>query len=77
MRISRGISYIVAALIGLAIGISIGWTIGLANGSRIKVVEGDVWVNEEGTAIGLSPDSEAPGIGHIVAGAMWREQDGP
>jgi hypothetical protein len=40
-------------------------------------VEGYAYMNEAGTAIGLSPDGEAPGTGYVVAGALWREEDGP
>jgi hypothetical protein len=77
MRISRGVSFIAATLFGLAIGILIGWAVGLATGSRPQVVEGYAYVNQAGTAIGLSPDGEAPGTGYVVAGALWREEDGP
>lgn len=77
MKIGRGIGFVAAALVGLAMGILIGWAIGQAGRTRIEVVEGRAWVNEEGTAIGLSPDGKAPGTGYVIAGAMWREQDGP
>jgi hypothetical protein len=40
-------------------------------------VEGYAYVNASGMAIGLSPDGEAPGTGYVVAGALWREEDGP
>lgn len=77
MKIERGVGLVVVTLIGLVMGILIGWAIGQAGGERIQVVEGDVWVNEQGTAIGLSADGEAPGTGYVVAGALWREQGGP
>ena len=75
--IRRGIGFVAAALVGVAAGVLIGWIVGLATGSRIQVVEGYAYVNEAGTAIGLSPDGEAPGTGYVVAGALWREEDGP
>lgn len=74
MRSSTG--FVVAALVGLVMGILIGWAVGLATGPRIQVVEGYAYVNEAGTAIGLSPDGEAPGTGYVVAGALWREEEG-
>ena len=77
MRIRRGIAVIAAVLIGVAVGILITWTVGLADGRQIQVVEGHAWVNQDGMAIGLSPDGETPGASYVVAGALWREHDGP
>ena len=77
MDIRKGTVAIVALLIGVAIGILVGWAVGLVDGAQIQILEGYASVNEEGTAIGLSPDGETPGSGYVVAGAMWREQDGP
>ena len=77
MDIRNGIVAIVALLIGVVIGILIGWAVGLVDGAQIQILEGYASVNEEGTAIGLSPDGEEPGPGYVVAGAMWREPDGP
>jgi hypothetical protein len=77
MTIRKGIVVIAAFLIGVAIGILISWAVGLTNGAQIQVLEGYASLNEEGTAIGLSPDGETPGTSYIVAGAMWREQSGP
>ena len=76
MRISKGITVIAAFLVGVAIGVLVTWIVGLADGAQIQVMEGYASVNEEGTAIGLSPDGETPGTGYTVAGALWREQDG-
>jgi hypothetical protein len=76
MNIRRGIVVIAALLLGVAIGILVSWAVGLAGGGEVEILEGYAWVNEEGTAIGLSPDGEAPGPGYVVAGAMWREQSG-
>ncbi len=76
MRIGKGVVVAAAVLIGVAIGVLITWIVGLAGGTQIQVLEGLAWVNQEGTAIGLSPDGETPGTGYTVAGAMWREQTG-
>ena len=76
MKMRRGIGFVAASLVGLAVGVLIGWTVGLAAGSRIQVVEGYAYMNEAGMAIDLSPDGEAPGTGYVVAGALWREEDG-
>ena len=77
MRIEKGFTVIAAGLVGVALGVLIAWAVGLAGGGRVQVVEGYAWVNQEGTAIGLSPDGETPGTGYVVAGALWREADGP
>jgi hypothetical protein len=77
MRISKAIVVIVAFLIGAAIGALITKTVGLNEGAQIQVLDGQAWVNQEATAIGLSPDGKTPGVGYVVAGAMWREQAGP
>jgi hypothetical protein len=76
MSIQKGIAAIAAFLIGVAIGVLVGWAVGRADGAQIQVLEGYAWLNEAGTAIGLSPDGETPGTSYIVAGAMWREQSG-
>jgi hypothetical protein len=72
----KRIVVIVAVLIGVAIGVTAAWAVGLADGAETQVWEGYAWVNEEGTAIGLSSDGEAQGTSFVVAGALWREQDG-
>jgi hypothetical protein len=77
MKIEKGIVAISAGLVGVALGVLIAWAVGLTGGGRVQVVEGQAWVNQEGTAIGLSPDGETPGTGYVVAGALWREEDGP
>jgi hypothetical protein len=76
MRIGKGITVVTALLIGVAIGVLVTWIVGLADEAQIQVMEGYASVNEEGTAIGLSPDGETPGASYVVAGALWREQDG-
>ena len=65
----------VAALCGVAIGVLGAWASGLGR-VEMQVLEGYAWVNEEGTAIGLSPDGETPGSGYVVGGATWREPAG-
>jgi hypothetical protein len=64
-----------ALLVGAALGSAITWAAGV--GDRTQILEGFAWVNESGTAIGLSPDGETPGPSYVVAGAMWREEGGP
>lgn len=68
---------IVALLIGVALGIAITWAVGTVGKAETEILEGFAWVNENGTAIGLSPDGETPGPSYVVAGAMWREEGGP
>ena len=77
MSMKRGIVVIAALLVGAAIGVLVTSIVGLADGAQTQVLEGLAWTNEEGTAIGLSPDGEAPATSYVVAGAMWREQSGP
>jgi len=77
MNIRTGFLTAAAFLIGAAIGILISWAVGLADGAQVEVLEGYASVNQEGTAIGLSPDGDTPGTSYTVAGAVWREQDGP
>ena len=77
MSIRKGIVIIAGFLIGVAIGVLVSWAVGLADGAQMQILEGYASMNEEGTAIGLSPDGETPGLSYVVAGAMWREQSGP
>lgn len=77
MRISTVVGVLVAVLAGVAIGALGAWAVGLTGGAQVQVLEGQAAVNQEGTAIGLSPDGQIPGPGYVVAGAMWREPDGP
>jgi hypothetical protein len=74
---SKGTMVIAAFLIGASIGALITWAVGLAGEAQIQVLEGYAWVNQAGTAIGLSPDGETPGASYVVAGALWRDQSGP
>ena len=74
---SKGVLIIAAFLAGVAIGVLITWAVGLGDGAQVQVLEGYAWVNEAGTAIGLSPDGETPGASYVVMGALWREQSGP
>jgi hypothetical protein len=68
---------IIALLIGVALGIAVSWAVGTVGKAETEILEGFAWVNENGTAIGLSPDGETPGPSYVVAGAMWREEGGP
>ena len=77
MKVGKGVIVIAAALIGLALGFFASRALGLDGGGQVQVVEGYAWVNQDGTAIGLSPDGETPGTGYVVAGAMWRKLSGP
>ena len=78
MRIgSKGVAVIATFLIGVAIGVLVTWTIGLAGGAQTQVLEGYAWVNETGTASGLSLDGGTPGASYVVARSLWREQSGP
>jgi hypothetical protein len=72
MSIQKGIVAIAAFLIGVAIGVLLSWAVGLADDAQTQVLEGYAWVNEAGTAIGLSPDGEMPGASYVVAGALAR-----
>jgi hypothetical protein len=74
---SKGTMVIAALLIGVSIGALITWAVGLAGEAQIQVLEGYAWVNQAGTAIGLSPDGKTPGASYVVAGALWRDQSGP
>ena len=74
---SKGVIVVAAFLMGVVVGVLGTWTVGLASSAEIQVLEGYAWVNEPGTAIGLSPDGETPGASYVVAGALWREQAGP
>jgi hypothetical protein len=76
MRINHRIILIAFFLFGLALGVLVTGTVVLAGRTQVEVVEGEAWVNQEGTAIGLSPDGETPGTAYMIAGAMWREQGG-
>jgi len=77
MRVTTRMGAIAVFLFGVAVGGIAAWALGLAGGTRVQVLEGYAWANQDGTAIGLSPDQETPGEGYVIAGAMWREQGGP
>jgi hypothetical protein len=74
--IRKVVAAIGLVLCGVAIGVLAAWLVGLGRGPRIETLEGYAWVDEGGTAIGLSPDGETAGAGYVIAGAMWREQSG-
>lgn len=73
----EGSVIITALLIGVLIGVLGTSSVQAVGRPQLMLLEGYAWVNEEGTAIGLSPDGQAPGVGYAIAGAMWREEDGP
>lgn len=77
MNIRRGIVLIVTLSLGVAIRVLGTWPLGLSHGRQVQVLEAVAWVNEDGMAIGLSPDGDAPGTSYSVAGAMWREPSSP
>lgn len=66
-----------AFVAGAVLGAAGAWGMGLAAKPRAQVLEGMAWVDEGGTALGLSPDGKSAGPGYAVAGAMWREAGGP
>ena len=76
MKIGSKAILIVVFLTGLALGSLVTGTVAWAGRPQVEIVEGEAWINQEGTAIGLSPDGETPGTGYVIAGAMWRKQSG-
>lgn len=68
---------VVAFVIGVTLGAAASWAVGGGDSAQVEVLEGFAWVNESGTALGLSPDGETPGPSYGVAGAMWRGQGEP
>jgi hypothetical protein len=76
MKINHRIILIAAFLAGLVLGVLVTGTAVWAVRPQVEVVEGEAWVNQEGTAVGLSPDGKTPGTSYVVAGALWREQAG-
>ena len=76
MKVGSIAILIVAFLAGLALGVLVTGTVAWAARPQVEIVEGQAWVNQEGTAVGLSPDGETPGSSYVVAGAMWREGAG-
>jgi hypothetical protein len=68
----------VAFLVGIALGAGITWAIGVSSRPRFEIVEGyTTAVNADGEAIGLATEPGGPGAGYQIAGAWWREKDGP
>ena len=74
----------VMLLVGIAIGVlavlwfSSLWGAPTLLGVRPHIVEGySHGTNSDGTAIGVSKEHGGPGEGYVIAGAMWREFDGP
>jgi len=73
----------VMLLVGIAIGAMAMWGFislwGMIPHSVTPyIVEGySHGTNYDGTAIGVSKEPGGPGEGYVIAGAMWREFDGP
>jgi hypothetical protein len=73
----------VILLVGIAIGALAMWGFNslqdvAERGVTPHVVEGySTWMNSEGTAITVSRSPEGPTEGYTIAGATWREFDGP
>jgi hypothetical protein len=68
----------VVFLVGIALGVGINWIIGLFSGPQFEIVEGYTTnVDLDGEAIGLAPEPVDRGVGYQIAGAWWREKDGP
>jgi len=68
----------VAFLVGVALGAGITWAIGVSSRPQFEIVEGYTTnVDADGEAIGLAPEPGDPGAGYQIAGAWWREKDGP
>jgi hypothetical protein len=68
----------VALLVGIALGAGITWAIGISGNPQFEIVEGyTTAVNMDGEAIGLLQESGDQGAGYQIAGAWWREKDGP
>ena len=65
-------------LVGIALGTGITTTIGIFSGPQFEIVEGYTTnVDLDGEAIGLAPEISGQGVGYQIAGAWWREKDGP
>lgn len=65
-------------LVGIAFGAGITWAFGVFSGPQFEIVEGYTTnVDLDGEAIGLAQEIGGQGVGYQVAGAWWREKDGP
>jgi hypothetical protein len=68
----------VVFLVGIALGAGITWTIEIFSGPQFDIVEGYTTnVDLDGEAIGLALEPGGQGVGYQIAGAWWREKDGP
>lgn len=67
---------IAAFLAGGALGGITTWTLAASERAQAEVLEGVAWVNDAGTALGLSPDGSTPGPSYAIGGALWREPAG-
>ena len=67
-----------ALVVGAGIGGGSVWNLERARGSRPDIREGYATiVNESGTAIGFARAPGGAGEGVVIAGALWRDADGP
>jgi hypothetical protein len=69
---------VVAFVLGIVIGVAATWGFHALRGTQAQVVEGYTTnVNEAGMAIGLAADPDGRGKSYSIAGALWREEEGP
>jgi hypothetical protein len=65
-------------VLGIVVGMGIGWGIAHLHGPRFEIVEGYTTnVSLDGEAIGLAVEPDGLGVSYQVAGAWWREGNGP
>ena len=68
----------VVLLVGIVFGAGTTWAIGVFSGPQFEIVERYTTnVDLDGEAIGLEEQPGGPGVGYQIAGAWWREKDGP
>ncbi len=68
---------LIMLFIGIATGAVITWAIGPFGDARVHVLEGYASTNYDGTAIGFSEKPMGDQKGYGIAGALWRDLDGP
>jgi hypothetical protein len=74
----ESVRLIVALVLGIAIGTAATWGLFALRGTQVQTVEGYATnVDQAGTAIGLASEPDGPGKGYSIAGAFWREAEGP
>lgn len=63
-----------AIVLAVVLALVIGWWLLVGRHQAVPaIVEGWATPNVDGTAIGLSPERGGEEEGHIIAGAMWKE----